>query len=747
MTLCERVYKPDEIGELLDDSRQLFREKCYGKYNPDLQCKTEYYNFPVAFDIETTNYEKVNEYNETEKFAFMYVWQMSIAGRVIMGRTWTEFIDTLNAIRKRLLLDETHVLVIYVHNLGFEFSFIHKYLNVKRVFAITSRSPITVETRDGFEFRCSAKLSGLPLEAVAENLTQHDIRKLKGNLNYNLVRHSETPLTHEEIAYCVNDVQILIAYIAEEMDKNDGKIAQIPMTITGYARRHCREMCLNPPLPDGKQARKGQITNKEYKRLMKRLTVSPEEYDMLKRAFQGGFTHANAIYSGDINKNVSSYDFTSSYPAIMVMETFPMSKGEFIQINTLDELRENMKYYHCIFDIVFYGLERRGDVYDTYLSLPRARYHIGGKKFMVDNNKIVKCEKCAYTITEIDFQIIERCYKWESIAIGQCVRYRRDYLPTELVKAILELYRLKTELKNAWKRETPEKAILIKEMYMLYKGLLNSVYGMTVTDILRDIFDYDPDLKEWVEVRKPDKIKAIEDENKRKRRFLFYPWGVYTTAYARRNLWSGILELGIDYIYSDTDSLKLFNRHKHLRYFAEYNRNVDVKIENAAKYHGIPIEDFSPRTINGVKKTIGYWDYEGDFVKFKTLGSKRYLVCEYDEENESFRYELTCSGLNKKLVTPFLLFHKFRDETGKLRHSDIWHNFAEGLHVPGEITGKLIHTYLDEEFSGDVIDYLGNRGHFSEKSGTHLGPCPYDLTIEDDYQTTIEYLIELTRMP
>lgn len=743
--ISERIYKADEIGELLNDSRKFFLDKAWGKYDPETKSRIEYYNFPVAFDIETTNLIQ-KESDETEKqIAFMYVWQMSFCGLVIMGRTWEEWKTVMDTIQKRLLLDETHRLVIYIHNLGFEFSFIHKYLDIKRVFAISSRSPIVAETNDGFEFRCSAKLSGLSLESVAENLTSTTITKLVGSLDYDLIRHSETPLSEKEIEYCIHDVKILHYYILEEMKRNGNSIAKIPMTVTGYARRHCREMCLNPPDENGKQAREGSITNRRYRKLMKELTIGVEEYDMLKRAFQGGFTHANAIYYNDVCKDVASYDFTSSYPAIMVMETFPMSRGEFVTVSSMEQLRDLMKYYHVIFDVEFTELKRRGDIFDTYLSRPRARYLVRGKKYREDNRKIVYCDKVAYTVTELDFQLIERCYKWKSMKIGACIKYRRDYLPTELVKAILELYRKKTELKNAWKNEPEERARLILELYMKYKGLLNSVYGMCVTDILRDLYEYDTVKKEWKEVSAPDKVEAIEKENKRTRRFLFYPWGVYVTAYARRNLWTAIHELGIDYIYSDTDSVKCFHHEAHADYFRKYNENVDIKIENAAKHHGLSIEDFSAVTVKGERKTIGYWDYEGVYEKFKTLGSKRYLTMKHDEDG--YTYELTCSGLDKTLAGPYLMFHKYTDKSGQRVPLDIWKAFSDGVYIEPSATGKLTHTYLDDEFSGTVTDYLGNTADYHEMSGTHLSGCDYTLSVEDDYLTTIEYIIGLTRRP
>ncbi|MEM1506600.1 hypothetical protein RG959_25010, partial [Domibacillus sp. 8LH] len=65
---------------------------------------------------------------------------------------------------------------------------------------------------------------------------------------------------------------------------------------------------------------------------------------------------------------------------------------------------------------------------------------------------------------------------------------------------------------------------------------------------------------------KVDVNEEIEKYNSSRKRFLYYAWGIWVTAYARRNLWTGILAVGNDYIYSDTDSLKVLNYEKHEPY-------------------------------------------------------------------------------------------------------------------------------------------------------------------------------------
>ena len=199
--------------------------------------KIKYYNVPVAFDIETSSF-RING----EKCAIMYEWTFSFFGAVVIGRTWDEFINMLDRICDKLNTSPDQRIVCYIHNLSFEFAFMRKFFEWRDVFAIDTYKPIRACTDRGVEFRCSYVLSGYSLATVAKNLTEIKISKLKGELNYDLIRTPLTPLTDREIQYCVNDVQIVVAYIQERIIF-DGNIAKIPHTKTGYVRQYCRKMC------------------------------------------------------------------------------------------------------------------------------------------------------------------------------------------------------------------------------------------------------------------------------------------------------------------------------------------------------------------------------------------------------------------------------------------------------------------------------------------------------------------------
>ena len=551
---CELL--PDMLEDILKDCEVIKTNR-----------KTSYLNVPLSFDIETTSF--ISEYSE--KTAIMYIWTLGINGYCFIGRTWEKFISTLEYISKELNLNIENRIIIYVHNLAYEFQFMRKHFNWYKVFSIDVRKPIYAITDTGIEFRCSYILSGYSLARLGKNLTKYKVEKLEGYLDYSKIRHSKTDMTKEELSYCVNDVLVVMAYIQERIDI-DGDITQIPLTKTGYVRKYCKSKCLG----------KGKRKNRQYINLMRSLSIEDDEYRQLKRGFQGGFTHANAFYCGKVLKNIYSYDFTSSYPTVMLCEKFPMSKGELIEIDSQETFERNISLYCCLFDVEIVGLESVL-YFENYISYSRCW---GVRNAVINNGRIVRADKLFTTITEQDFLIIQKFYKWDSFRIANFRRYKKAYLPTEFIKPIIELYQNKTMLKGVEGSEYE---------YMQSKEMLNSCYGMAVTDICRDEIIYADDWK----IEKADISKAMDKYNRSFGRFLFYPWGVWVTAYARRNLFTGIIECGSDYVYSDTDSIKFKNGDSHIKYIEEYNSNIIQKLQMAMIWHGLDPDIISAKTRKG----------------------------------------------------------------------------------------------------------------------------------------------------
>lgn len=657
-----------------------------------------YINIPFAFDIESSSF-----YQNGEKRAVMYAWVGGEGFELTRGRSWSDFVNWITLLKRKYNTNIYHRIIIYIHNLSYEFQFFRKYFQWETVFALDTRKPIYAVTKDGIEFRCSYILTNYKLENVAKNLSYHKLKKRVGDLDYSKIRHCKTPLTDEEWGYIEDDVNIVVAHIYEEMHRL-GDITKLPLTNTGYVRRLCRNRCL--------------YDTYWYRSFIHKLNMTMDDYVQFKRAFMGGFTHANVNHVGKVYHNVSSYDFTSSYPAVMCSEKFPMSTPRKVRISDKKTFNYYIKNYCCIFDVKFEGLESCQNI-DHYISLSRC---IKSEGITVDNGRLIKASEVILTITEVDFAIISKMYTWDKMQIANFKIMAKDYLPKPFIETIIELYEKKTILKGVEGSEAE---------YLHAKEMLNSLYGMCVMDPCRDEDSY---IYEWIK-KKCDVESAVEKYNKDPTRFLYYAWGVYVTAYARKNLFTAILTIKDDYIYSDTDSVKILNHDKYQNYFEKYNQVVTRKINECLTRHNIDPKRASPLTIKGKVKPLGVWDYEETYDIFKTLGAKRYLAYSNGE------IYLTVAGVAKKAGSEFLKSqYKTVDK--------IFINFKEGLLFPsyyenesGERcngSGKMTHTYIDDDIYGAVTDYLGNEYEYNEMSSVHLENTSYKLTLASEFEALLK---------
>ena len=668
--------------------------------------KKTYINLECAFDIETTS-----TYVGEDKIAFMYLWSMGIGDgeQVIHGRTWESFIEVCNNLQQHFNLSDDRILICYVHNLAFEFQFMRKYFNWLEVFSIDERKPIKALTSLGIEFRDSYILSSFALSRLAKNLLNHKIEKLEGDLDYGKIRHSETPITDNELKYAINDVVIILNYINEQIEMY-GDITKIPLTNTGRVRQYVRHNCYYTSRSHSKSS-KGKYDR--YRKLMGDLELTQEVYDMCKRAFMGGFTHANANYMGKVVEDVTSIDFSSSYPAVMLAEYFPMSEGmktEFTKEKDFNWYRQN---FALIFDVRFTNIRSKIS-FENYISESKC-FELENP--IINNGRVYAADTLSTTITDVDFNIIENAYEWDDIQVANVYRFYRGYLPKAIIESVIKLYEDKTVLKDVEGKEAE---------YVISKGMLNSVYGMSVTDIVRDDIIY---LDDW-DVGLANPTEQLEKYNKSRSRFLYYPWGIWITAYARRNLWMGIMNMKDDYIYSDTDSVKFINYDKYKPFINKYNSNLLNKVKNMCDYYKLDFNRLSPKTKDGVVKPIGIWELDGQYTRFKTLGAKRYLV-EFNNED----VVMTVAGLSKTNGIEYLKRNS-KDNT------EVFNKFNDEMYIPSEQTGKMTHTYIDVEMNTPILDYTGIETDVKVLSSVHLEKVDFTLSISKQYVDFISNMMK-----
>ena len=169
-------------------------------------------------------------------------------------------------------------------------------------------------------------------------------------------------------------------------------------------------------------------------------------------------------------------------------------------------------------------------------------------------------------------------------------------------------------------------------------------------------------------------------------------------------------------------------------YINAYNKNIVKKLETCLNYYNIDKDEISPKDVKGHKHTLGLWDFEGVYTRFKTLGAKRYIVTKFNKEGKEV-LEITIAGLPKD---------KGRDYLLKISNNDfdtVFNNFTNGLKVPKEDSGKLTAFYDDEIKEGVIKDYQGHYTKVKSLSSVHLSKASFDMSMSAKYIKLLEMIV------
>lgn len=647
--------------------------------------KRHYIGITTAFDIETTLIDSVEQ-------SVMYIWQWQFGeDYTVIGRTWEEFLDLQKRIKA--VLPEDRWLVVYVHNLSYEFQFLKGIYSFHPddVFAVASRKVVKADMWGCFEFRCSYKLTNMSLKQfTSKMMVKH--QKLSGEeFDYGVKRYPWTELTDEELEYCINDVLGLVEAVNALMARDGDTLQTIPLTSTGYVRRNAKRA-----LKDGSV----------HHNFVYSILPDIETYRALREAFRGGNTHANRYYAGDIVENVHSADRSSSYPAVMCNCEFPMSAFTPILPKDLnpDYISRCITIRHkaLLLRIGIKNLRLRDPFWGCpYISKDKCR-NIHKAVDTEDNGRILEAEYLETTITDIDLRIIMEEYKGEIIFLqGWYASYKK--LPQALINEVIKYYKDKTELKGVAGQEI---------FYDKAKALLNSLYGMMAQDPVKHNLIF-KQVGDWEEDTSLTDEEILGKSNQRA--FLAYQWGVWVTAHSRDALERGIRLVhdteGADFVYCDTDSVKYTGSVN----WTEYNADRVAECRDSGSYAT------DPKGIThymGVFETEDLKDTGFAYRYFKTLGAKKYAYVEREGEG----VHCTIAGVNKKKGGKEL------DKHGGLSA------FAEGF-VFREAGGTQA-VYNDTP-QMDHVDIEGRS--LPVTANVAILPSEYTLGITGEYERIIKY--------
>lgn len=551
---------------------------------PDSErCKQMYANGILAFDIETTRLDDDN--------AIMYIWQcgLYVDGEyyITYGRTWEEWSQLQDAINQHL---GGVKIVCMVHNLSYEFQFLAGLYDMQDVFCLQARKILTASF-GCIEYRCSYIWTNKSLNMFLRDMEVTHAKKSGADYDYNKKRYPWTEMTADEIEYCQNDVIGLLEATVKKLEKDHDTVYTMPRTSTGYVRRDTRKALANVAIGF--------------------LKPKVEVYEKLRLAFRGGNTHANRFYVGKVLKNVQSCDRSSSYPDVMLNQKYPMTPFKKVPDGMAAIKRAMRAGLAILCTMSIADVELSNDKWGApYIPVTKCTYL---ENAVEDNGRVLSADMLVIEVTDVDIDIILDEYTG-NIDFSDIYTAEKDYLPKEYRELVRKYYIAKTKLKGVEGEEYE---------YVKSKNLLNSLYGMCATDPGKDDIIFDAGAYQQVET---DVAKNI------KKTLLPYQWGVWVTAYARKELEEMIKIAGDNFVYADTDSCKYIADES--IDFTAYNQRCTTASLDSGAFADDP---------KGKRHYMGVAEYEGEYYHFLTWGAKKYA-----SEDENGKVDITIAGVRKR---------------------------------------------------------------------------------------------------
>ena len=666
-------------------------------------------NTIYTFDIETTSYlildgeilptskylELTKKEQERCEFkSFMYIWMFSINDTVYYGRTWSEFKTFI----LRLNYYNPNKKIVFVHNLGFEFQYLKSVFKFKEVVARKKHKVMKCEMEDyNIEFHCSYLMSNCALKQLPK-VFMLPVEKKVGDLDYSLIRTPKTELTEKELGYCEYDCLVVYYYIKRELETYK-RVDKIPLTSTGHVRRELKERI--------------KLDWDYKKKVKKSINVNPHIFNLLQDAFMRTATRTVTGYiHGEIVHNVTSYDFTSSYPYVLVTHRYPST--EFISCK-IDKASKMLPDFAYLLVVKFNNIKCK--YFNNFISLSKCKDIKDG---VYDNGRVISASTLTMVLTDIDFKFLLDSYYIGSYKILESYYSVYDYLPKKFIEFTLEKYVNKTQYKGVEGKEVE---------YAKEKNKFNALYGMSVTNTIRDDVIYDNDT-DWSEKALTNSEIVDKLYKEKKNSFLSFSYGVWVTAYARNNLLRNLIQLDKYTIYSDTDSLKLLEGYDK-SVIDYYNNFVINKIKNVSKKLDIPFEKFAPKDSKGESHILGVFDCDGVYEDFIEQGAKKYAYTKWIDirkvkedtnvleikDNKAKILEITVAGVPKAGALGLKSLKDFQDD----------------FVFDYKYTKKHLLIYCENQDETEIEDYKGKRCKVNDKSGCCLVPTTYVLGKSLDY--------------
>lgn len=591
-----KAYTPDEMKLPILTFKEQQKNHKIAKY------ATKY----ICLDTETSHTDNMT--------GWVYQWAAKLSSLYVYGRKPSEIIEFMQIVAEHYQLSTDKKIILYIHNASYDIQYIKLFLRqydpTAEFLAIDSHSIIQCDVL-GFKIICSYKLTNMSLAALSDNYAETYIKAV-GEIDYNITRYQDDELTANDWFYMFSDVASQDDGINGYLKMQGYKYAfKAPITSTGFVRANCR-----------KAARNDETWHDEFMKC--RLDL--EQYNLCRQGFMGGVCIASFKYSNTTIRSdkLRHKDFTSSYPARQCLDYFPVGVPMWYgRVNSVAELEKLCDKYCCVFVLTLDDVHIKKGV--TAPCIPSSKC-IHKEDYLKLNGKIVEASTLTMVVTELDYKWIKRQYDYnEAIGVDKMLIFERGPMPKWLINEVFEYFKNKCTLKD-----------LNELLYVKSKNMLNGIYGMTATAIIREIFKMNDDYELTKQAQSDDeKQTALNKYYRSYNNFMPYQYALWTTAHARDALFTMIECVGYDnFLYCDTDSVFYIETPENVIRMEEYRKKCIDKAVRGGAY----VDD----------KYLGEPTDEPPLRAFRAIHAKCYAMEEYNKKTGKFELNVVIAGIPKK---------------------------------------------------------------------------------------------------
>lgn len=496
----------------------------------------------------------------------------------------------------------------FTHNLRFDGDFIMDWL-------LHGNGEIVSETRENVLYNFTAAWFGAEVtfrdslkifpKKAADIGELYGIQKLTGEWDYEKYREPGTAaISASEWAYVDHDVMIISRALADYRAR-------------GYVENTQASIAYNERLrftfPGFHKTAIQRIKKTDYEQYRMRFpySIRPLAYETHKHlllGYFGGVSYLNPYYANrsDLTSPAYSYDVHSMYPDKMANGWLPYGDPLIVDNPTQEEAWRLIRTYNCVMvDIVGLSVQLKSPDHFPALMFPTDPYHSVRME-----GKVIKCEDEVVCLTGIDCLIMESEYEIRAGEITRLYMFHSCKGPyAGFVNKWMSVKSEADKIRNDETRSEEERRIA-KTQRELAKVMLNASYGKDGTKLLRyphrTYLDPESDL---LEAEVDVEVSDVE---------YYLPTAIFICALARRQLWQAVRILRREFIYCDTDSVKVTAAGKAL-----LEASPDFRID--------PYE-------------LGTWGYEGEYETATFVRQKTYSYEQRNKKDKLERHYVVCGA-------------------------------------------------------------------------------------------------------